>query len=453
MRIKGVRKGRGVSPLSYLISDIKSNKWYLFSVIVILFSIAGIIVSSIFNLTVYEIILAAIILVAVTIMIFSDKNREISRNNQIQELQDSMEKKERFIADFSHSIRTPLSNFSLIINHLTETDLNDNQRELLETLSASTGNMGTVVDDLTRITAREISFEPRKKIKFNLVSSLQNTIELFKPEHQGNIKFNIKAGKDIDKNYMSDPVTIKQIFLDLFNSFVVKNISNLEVDISLEIVGTSGKAEIIESTISANKTIQFLRYDHNNPGTIKSISAKLIIIEGGKYSTTTSEKGSVFKFTFPFEPVIEEKKISEVAKRIKELNTSRDIRKNLSDADILLVEDNSINQKIVSITLQSIVKSIDTAQNGKEALDMFGKSNYDLILMDVQLPVMDGITAVRKIRELEASTSIHTPIIAITANAMIGDKEKCLSAGMDEYISKPFQPGQLIGLIEKLISS
>ena len=453
MGIKVVRKDRGAHPLSYLISDIKSKKRYLFSVIVVIISIAGVIVSSLFNLTVFEIILAAIILAAVIIMIFSDRNREIIRKNQILELQNSMEKKERFIADFSHSIRTPLSNFSLIINHLTQTDLNDNQRELLETLTASTGNMGTVVDDLTRRTAREISFEPRKKIKFNLVSSLQNTIELFKPEHQGNIKFNIKAGEDIDKNYMSDPVTIKQIFLDLFNSFVVKNISNLEVDISLEIVGTSGKAEIIESTINANKTIQFLRYDSDNPGTIKSISAKLIIIEGGKYSTTTSEKGSVFKFTFPFEPVIEEKKISEVAKRIKELNTSmEDVGKNLSDADILLVEDNTINQKIVSITLQSVVKSIDTAQNGKEALDMFGKSNYDLILMDVQLPVMDGITAVRKIRELEASTSKHTPIIAITANAMIGDKEKCLSAGMDEYISKPFQPSQLIGLIEKLIS-
>jgi len=452
MGIKAVRKDRGVSPLSHLISDIKSKKRYLFSVVAILILIAGIIVSFLLNLTLLGIILAAIIPVIVTIMVFSDSKREITRKTQVLELQNSMEKKERFIADFSHSIRTPLSNFSLIINHLTETNLNDKQRELLETLTASTGNMVTVVDDLTRRTAQEISFGSRKKIKFNLVSSLQNTIELFKPEHQGSIKFNIKAGEGIDKNYLSDPVTIKQIFLDLFNSFVVKNISDLKIDISLKIVGTSGKAEIIESTINANKTIQFLRYDPDNPGTIKSISAKLIIIEGGKYSTTTSENGSVFKFTIPFEPVIEEKSISEVAKRIQELNTSMDVRKKLSDADILLVEDNPMNQKIVSITLQSVVKSIDTAINGKEALDMFGKSNYDLILMDIQLPVMDGITAVRKIRELEASTSKHTPIIAITANAMIGDKEKCLSAGMDEYISKPFQPNQLIGLIEKFIS-
>ena len=102
--------------------------------------------------------------------------------------------------------------------------------------------------------------------------------------------------------------------------------------------------------------------------------------------------------------------------------------------------------------LQSLVKSIDTAITGKEALDKFGKSAYDAILMDIQLPVMDGITAAIKIRELEESTSIHTPIIAITANAMLGDKEKCLSAGIDEYLSKPFQPAQLIKILEGFVT-
>ncbi|MGM0667774.1 MAG: response regulator, partial [Bacteroidota bacterium] len=117
-----------------------------------------------------------------------------------------------------------------------------------------------------------------------------------------------------------------------------------------------------------------------------------------------------------------------------------------------LVEDNVTNQKIVTISLGSKVKNIDTALDGKEALDMFGKSNYDVILMDIRLPVMDGITVSRKIRDIEASTSKHTPIIAITANAMIGDKENCLSAGMDDYLSKPFQPQRLLDLISKYLS-
>jgi CheY-like chemotaxis protein len=125
----------------------------------------------------------------------------------------------------------------------------------------------------------------------------------------------------------------------------------------------------------------------------------------------------------------------------------------LKDANILLVEDNLINQKIVILSIQKLVKNIDVANNGKEALDKFGTSKYDIILMDIQMPVMDGILATKKIREIESSTNRHTPIIAITANALAGDKENCLAAGMNDYISKPFQPEVLIHKIKNLLTS
>jgi CheY-like chemotaxis protein len=124
----------------------------------------------------------------------------------------------------------------------------------------------------------------------------------------------------------------------------------------------------------------------------------------------------------------------------------------LRDANVLLVEDNLINQKIVVLSIQKLVKSIDIANNGKEALDKFGTSKYDIILMDIQMPIMDGIIATKKIREIEQSTNTSTPIIAITANALAGDKEICLAAGMDEYISKPFQVEILIQKITKLLN-
>jgi CheY-like chemotaxis protein len=110
-----------------------------------------------------------------------------------------------------------------------------------------------------------------------------------------------------------------------------------------------------------------------------------------------------------------------------------------------------INQKITHLTLKPLVNSIDTASNGKEALDKFGTASYDLILMDIQMPIMSGLIAAEKIRTLEASTNTHVPIIAITANAMLGDKEKCISAGIDDYISKPFQPSALIDKIKKFL--
>jgi CheY-like chemotaxis protein len=124
----------------------------------------------------------------------------------------------------------------------------------------------------------------------------------------------------------------------------------------------------------------------------------------------------------------------------------------IGEASILLVEDNLINQKIVLLSLEKLVRNIDIASNGKEALDKFGTANYDLILMDIQMPVMDGFLATKKIREIEASTNSFTPIIAITANAMSGDREACLAVGMDDYISKPFQIDILVEKMKTLLS-
>jgi len=126
-------------------------------------------------------------------------------------------------------------------------------------------------------------------------------------------------------------------------------------------------------------------------------------------------------------------------------------RKEMKDLSILLVEDNPINQRITQLMLEPLVKRIEIARNGKEALDMFGTSRYDMILMDVQMPVMNGLVAAEKIRRLEMSTQMHVPIIAITANAMLGDKEQCLAVGMDDYISKPIEPGLLIDKISALL--
>ena len=126
-------------------------------------------------------------------------------------------------------------------------------------------------------------------------------------------------------------------------------------------------------------------------------------------------------------------------------------RKELNEISLLLVEDNLINQKIILLSLKPLVKKIDTASNGREAIEKLGTSDYDIILMDIQMPVMNGLDAAENIREMEAGTGQHIPIVAITANAMLGDRERCISAGIDDYISKPFQPGALIEKIKNLV--
>jgi len=124
----------------------------------------------------------------------------------------------------------------------------------------------------------------------------------------------------------------------------------------------------------------------------------------------------------------------------------------LKDAKVLLVEDNEINQKIVLLSLNKLVNHIDVARNGKEALELFGIKQYDLILMDIMMPVMDGIVATKKIREIESTGQSHVPIIAITANALAGDRENCLAAGADDYISKPFQVDVLVRMMKNLLA-
>ena len=124
----------------------------------------------------------------------------------------------------------------------------------------------------------------------------------------------------------------------------------------------------------------------------------------------------------------------------------------LKQARILLVEDNEINQKIGLLSISKHVRSIDVARNGEEAIQLFKLKEYDLILMDIMMPVMDGLTATKKIREMESSGHSHIPIIAITANALEGDRENCLAAGADNYIAKPFSADILLTIMKELLS-
>jgi len=178
-------------------------------------------------------------------------------------------------------------------------------------------------------------------------------------------------------------------------------------------------------------------------------TSQLISTGKGTYNQELGANSTILTILLPYTNPVFEPKQNSASSKIIELIQKDKTHKELKEIKILLVEDNLINKNITLLTLKPLVSSIDTASNGKEALDMFGVSSYDLILMDIQMPVMNGLIAAEKIRALESTTNSHVPIIAITANAMIGDKEKCLSVGIDDYISKPFQPALLVEKIKK----
>lgn len=431
-----------------------SNNPSYWLVLIIIFLLASI-VTIFFRLWLSSTLLvtAALITMVFAFTLIRDKIKK--SGTAIKELQGQIEKKDNYISDFSHRIRTPLNNLPLINDLLSRLSVERDQKELLDTLVSSTNNMISALNDLTMRTAGEISIKPRSNIRFELRKIFDNTIELLDLESAANINLDISWDDSISREYMGDPVAIKQIFIDIFGSWSsIPESEKHEVDISLNRLSNKNNTDIIEFIIETGTVYKEEDVHHYDTTTGRSLAARIINIMGGHYSYKIADNKSVFRFTLPLTRVSADRKVSAVGERIRRLNivSGKKDQKLLSEASILLVEDNIANQKIVIISLGSKVKNIDTAVNGKEALDMFGKSNYDIILMDIQLPVMDGITVSRKIREIEASTNRHTPIIAITANAMIGDKEKCLAAGIDDYLSKPFQPGKLLSMISKYLS-
>lgn len=399
-----------------------------------------------------ELVAGMIIIVsaALGIMMYRNSNRIFNKcHESISEFTDSKEKQDEVITNFSHRIREPLNNLVIITDMLMNSGLSVKQKELAETFIASTNNMVTTLNEFSMKSAGNLSFEHRKSIKFNLVSSIENTFELYSLKDRANIEFILNT-KDLDNSeYVGDPITIKQIFLDIFNIIEEHASDERAVIVTMNIKKTSETAteSIIQFRIQTDRSIVLIDDEDSE----KSLAARLISTGRGSYQQEFGPNHTILNISMPFNNPARETKQKSASTTMEELAGKNKIRKNLKDIKVLLVEDNLINQKITLLTLSPFVGSIDTASNGKEALDKFGTTNYDVILMDIQMPVMSGLTAAEKIRALELSTNSHVPIIAITANAMIGDKEKCLAVGIDDYISKPFQPAALVAKIKRVI--
>ncbi len=369
----------------------------------------------------------------------------------IAQVEDELKDKEDFISRVSHQIRTPLNNIVVVSNMIDPKDLEDKQKDYFDTILASTNNLVDVVNSFSDITNVDVQERKKYQIQFDLNHTLKNTINLFVDKDSEN-KENIIIDSEIDYPLLGDPVKIKQIFLNLIEQilknseikkrsvkiYLIENkTSNDSVDVLFQL-STSGLSSILNRSTNAKDLVNELEINIAKR-TIESLGSKLWVEQ--KNSETKFEFSLSFEKAFDKEEKPQEKLTPSGEQKSVELD----------DANVLLVEDNLINQKIVLLSLKKVVNNVDVANNGKEALDKFGSVKYDIILMDIQMPIMNGIVTTKKIRNIEKSTNTHTPIIAITANALLGDKEECLAAGTDDYISKPFQIETLLNKMKKLL--
>ncbi|MDY6799667.1 MAG: response regulator [Bacteroidota bacterium] len=372
--------------------------------------------------------------------------------------------KENFISKISHQIRTPLNNIVVLTNIVNNSNLDEKQRDLIDTIQASTNNLVNVVNNIAELSNVDILQSKDYNQYFNLETTISNTINLFADVNSNDISFPINISNELNYQLYGDPVKIKQIFLNLIEN-ILKNaksgLKKIQLDINsqneqkntIDIVFTISTHDFvhipeitkIQNIIKSRKerTAAFIKFLDLN------IANRIIDSIGGTIDIDVTPDLFKFEFIIKFTKgdLITEVTKTEDESGIPEIKSDTAIK--LSDANVLLVEDNLINQKIVLLSLKKTVKNVDVANNGKEALDKFGSIKYDVILMDIQMPIMNGIVTTKKIRNIEKSSNTHTPIIAITANALLGDKEECLAAGMDDYISKPFQIDTLIKKIEQ----
>jgi CheY-like chemotaxis protein len=371
--------------------------------------------------------------------------------------------RDEFISRLSHQLRTSLNNITLISNLVSESMLEAKQRDLIDTILASANNLVEAVNDIVKISTIDVRQIKESKVHFDLYSSIESIHQLFSDKEGRDLVINIKQDDTLTNQIIGDPVRIKQFFLNFLEKVTREEDARLKSRINIQILNT--KETDREVTLRFNilvSRIRTARKDSMSPEEAAfipidldkidlSIPNRLIQLLGGTLTTENFDYETLFSFDLSFQKSdIKLRKEPAVEIPFAELKAAKKI--SLKDANVLLVEDNFINQKIVVLNLEKIVKNIDIAINGKEALDKFGTSKYDIILMDIQMPVMDGILATKKIREIESSTNSFTPIIAITANAMSGDRETCLAVGMDDYISKPFQVGELVEKMKNLLS-
>ncbi len=376
--------------------------------------------------------------------------------------------KEKFLANISHEIRTPINGIVGMIKLLEATPTLPQQRKYIDAIRKSSETLQVLINDLLdlsiidsgKIKLEQIGFQP-KSLLTALVDSFRYTAQ------KKDLHLTLNYDPYIDDVLIGDPIRLNQIIQNLIaNSikFTPKGHIKLyalrvndEPDIARLnfIVEDSGigipKDNLKKIFESFEQGEEQISRNYGGTGLGLSIVKRLVDLQNGSISVESIENtGTTFKIELEY--AVGVKKDIESYRNTPVLDNTENESFDLSGFNLLLVEDNDINLLYTKMILDKCNCRVDTAPNGLQALEMLKENNYDLILMDVLMPVMNGFDATAFIRKKFDSPKSDVIIIALTANAMRGDVEKCRQAGMDDYLSKPFKPDELKKIITKHIT-
>ena len=375
--------------------------------------------------------------------------------------ENALKTQELFLANVSHEIRTPMNGLIGLTRQLNDETLSKTQQEIVHTLGVSANGLLHVVNDLldvSKIRAGKMSFEYVRFSLKDLLSTLVNSIS-YRVEEKG-LKFHLNFDEKLPNYVIGDPVRLNQILLNIVGNAIKFTI---EGSITLKVYSVHQKNglerihfEVKDTGIGIPMQKQDFVFenftqleDHrtrttSGTGLGLGIAKSLVEAMGGVITLVSKEgQGTTLSFELDFE--LHNKHVE-----TKDVNQEDIVLvKNLDGLRVLLVEDNSINQRVILYDLHKWNVEVVAVNNAIEAITVLKDQQFDVILMDYYMPRMDGMEATRFIRSKFPEPTCSVPIIAITASAMVGDQNKFIEAGMNDYISKPFNPEKLYQLLVK----
>lgn len=381
--------------------------------------------------------------------------------------------KTEFLAHMSHEIRTPLTAISGIaeIFSMTQESFNDKQQQLIKALSSSTASLKDLVNDIldfSKIESGELELEDKP---FRLLDLFDQVVAIFehKAQEKG-IHFSFDAGGLERQIFHGDRVRLRQILINLIgNAIKFTNQGGVTVTAARSpdpLGGETLRIEVRDTGIGidpAQFTAIFERFrqadssvsrKYGGTGLGLPISLRLARLMGGDINVASAPgQGSTFTLGVPIRQRMAEEGF-EAPAPLETQDPDPSMPDGISKKRVLLVEDYEGNIIILSYLLENMQCAYDVARTGLEALNKWKETGYDLILMDVQMPEMDGFTATAQIRRMEEEKKLpRTPIIGMTAHALVGDKEKCIESGMDAYLAKPIIEADLKARIVEYLNA